>query len=156
MKIRETPNGFGLFLNQQVQSHDVFDYLLDKCGRADEMIISSFAVTEAYVRRIIRNRHRIENISLFLDFTIASRNPRVTFYAAHNVNRLFLTNNHSKFIYIRSGISYLAIMSNNATNNHRYESGIILSEPVFISEFLAQIEGMKRDSVLFDGKGNSR
>ena len=152
-KITEINSGFGLYLNQQVQSHDVFDYLLDKVERADKMIIGSFAVTEAYVRRIIRNRERIGDITLFLDFTIGSRNPRVTHYAAHNVDRLFLTNNHSKFIYTSgSGMEYLAIMSNNATNNHRYESGIILSDSVFISEFLAQIEGMKNECVLFDGK----
>jgi hypothetical protein len=155
MEITETPNGFGLYLNQQVQSHNVFDFLLDKGGRADEVIISSFAITEAYVRRIIRNRHRIGRVFLFLDFTIASRNPRITLYAAHNVDRLYLANNHSKFIYVKSGVQYLAIMSNNATNNHRFESGIILSDPVFIAEFLKQIEGMKTESVLFDGKGNS-
>ena len=150
MRITETNNGFGLYLNQNVQSHTVFDYLLEKCGGADRMIVSSFAITEAYVRRIIRNRYRIEDITLFLDFTIASRNPRVSAYAAHNVDRLFLTNNHSKFIYInRSGVEYLSIMSNNATNNHRYESGIILSDSVLIAEFLEQIKAMENDCVLF-------
>jgi len=114
------------------------------------MIVSSFAITEAYVRRIIRNRHRINDITLFLDFTIASRNPKISLYAANNVDRLFLTNNHSKFIYIcRSGMEYLSIMSNNATNNHRYESGIILSDSVFIAEFLEQIKAMENDCVLF-------
>jgi hypothetical protein len=153
MKITETPNGFGLYLNQQVQSHTVFDWILEKVVRADKMIIGSFAITEAYVRRIIRNRERITDITLFLDFTIASRNPRVTHYAAHNVDRLFLMNNHSKFIYATgTGQEYLAIMSNNATNNHRYESGIILSDSVFIAEFLKQIEVMQNNCVLFDGK----
>ena len=155
MKITETTNGFGLYLNEEVQSHNVFDYLLDKCGRADKVIVGSFAITEAYVRRIIRNSHRIGNIELFLDFTIASRNPRTTLFASHNVNRLYLTNNHSKFIYMRSGQEYLAIMSNNATNNHRYESGIILSDAVFISEYLKQIEEMKTNCVIFDDKGKT-
>lgn len=153
MKIPEIVNGIGYYLNKQIQSHTVFDYILDKVTRADTMIIGSFAITEAYVRRIIRNRHRIGDITLFLDFTIASRNPRITNFAAHNTDRLFLTNNHSKFIYASvSWMEYLAIMSNNATNNHRYESGIILSDSVFITEFLAQIEVMKNDCVLFDGK----
>jgi hypothetical protein len=40
-------------------------------------------------------------------------------------------------------------MSNNATNNHRYESGIILSDSVFIAEFLEQIKAMENDCVLF-------
>ena len=153
MKITET-DGFALYLNQQVQSHTVFDFLLTKIQRADKIIINSFAVTEAYVRRIIRNRNQITDITLFLDFTIASRNPRGTLYAAHNVDRLFLTNNHSKFIYASgSGKEYLAIMSNNATNNHRYESGIILSNSIVIAEFLCKISEMETNCVLY---GNNR
>ena len=140
-------------MSQQVQSHDVFDYLLEKCGRADTMVVGSFAITEAYVRRIIRNRNRIGEITLFLDFTIASRNPRITLYAARNVDRLYLANNHSKFIHVAgSGAGYLAVMSNNATNNHRYESGIILSDPVFIAEFMQQFETVKTGCVLYNGK----
>lgn len=114
------------------------------------MIVSSFAITEAYVRRIVRNRHRIAEIELLLDFTIASRNPRVTNYAAHNVDRLYLTNDHAKFIYIEKGNQkYVAGMSNNATNNHRFEFGFILSDMELIAEFAIAIEEMKKQSVLF-------
>jgi hypothetical protein len=150
MKIAETNSGIGWYLNNETQSHNVFDYLLEKCNGADRIIVSSFAITEAYVRRIIRNRHRIAEIELLLDFTIASRNPRVTNYAANNVDRLFLTNNHAKFIYIEKGDEkYVAGMSNNATNNHRFEFGYILSDPELISDFAIAIEEMKKHSVLF-------
>jgi len=122
-------DGFAMYLNQQVQSHNVFDYLLERAGHAERMIISSFAITEAYVRRIIRNREHIDKIDLILDFTIASRNPRITMYAAQNVDNLYLVNNHSKIIYVESrGQSMAAVMSNNATNNHRFESGVIISD----------------------------
>lgn len=118
-----------MYLNRQVQSHTVFDYMLQKMGHVDRMIISSFAITEAYIRRIIRNRHLIGHITLILDFTIASRNPRISLFAAKNVDELYLVNNHSKIIYVESnGRSMAAIMSNNATNNHRYESGIIIQD----------------------------
>ena len=145
-------NGLAPFLSKQVQSHDVFDFLLDECGRADKMIISSFAITEAYVRRIIRNRHRIDHLTLFLDFTIASRSPRLTMYTAHNVDELYLTNNHSKTIYLACGErQLLAVMSNNATNNHRYESGLVVSSGEVISHFMEQYSQMKNDSVRWDG-----
>jgi hypothetical protein len=122
-------DGFAMYLNQQVQSHNVFDYLLERAGHAERMIISSFAITEAYVRRIIRNREHIDKIDLILDFTIASRNPRITMYAAQNVDNLYLVNNHSKIIYVETrGQSMAAVMSNNATNNHRFESGVIISD----------------------------
>jgi hypothetical protein len=145
-------NGLAPFLSKQIQSHDVFDFLLDECGRADKMDISSFAITESYVRRIIRNRDRIGHLTLFLDFTIASRSPRMTMYAAKNVDELYLTNNHSKTIYITGqGREYLAVMSNNATNNHRYESGLVCSSPEVICHFLEQYRQMKNDSVKWDG-----
>lgn len=154
MKIPETSNGFALFLNQQVQSHHVFDTLLNKVKRADKMIISSFAVTEAYVRRIIKNRYRINQLTMFLDFTIASRNMGITCFAGSNVDELYLVNNHSKTIWVQSddGAQYLAVMSNNATNNHRFECGFICSDPEIINLYLSQLEQMKLESVLFDGR----
>lgn len=155
MNLPEINNGFGLYLSQQIQSHHVFDGLLEKVGRADKMIISSFAVTEAYVRRIIKNRHRINHISLFLDFTIATRNMDIACFAGANVDELYLVNNHSKTIWVKSeesGCQYLAVMSNNATNNHRFECGFICDNAAVIGQYLAQLEQMKLESVLFNGK----
>lgn len=136
------------FLSKQVASHHVFDFIINEMQCADKMIISSFAITEFYVRRLIRNQCRISSITLFLDFTIASRNPRVTKFAALHVDQLFMTNNHSKTIYARnSSTEMLAVMSNNATNNLRYESGIIFRDHDLIPQFLKQYETMKSDSV---------
>ena len=129
-------NDLAFFLSNNIQSHNVFDALLLKCERADKMIISSFAITDAFVRRIIRNQDKITDLTLILDFTIASRSPRLTHFASLNVTRLLLTTNHSKTIYIQSGdLEYLAVMSNNATQNHRYESGIITSQKEVIAQY---------------------
>ena len=136
------------FLSNQVASHHIFDFVIDELKSADFMIISSFAITDHYVRRLIRNRGRISRITLFLDFTIASRNARITDFASRNVEELFLTNNHSKTIYaINRDAEMLAVMSNNATNNKRYESGIIFKNHPIISEFRKQYDTMKADSV---------
>ena len=93
-------DGYALYLNQHVQSHHVFDYMLDKIGGADKIIISSFAITEHYIRRIIRNRNRIGRVELVLDFTIATRNKSILLFAGKNTDAIYLTNNHSKVIYI--------------------------------------------------------
>ena len=136
------------FLSNQVASHHVFDFIINEMKSADIMIISSFAITDQYVRRLIRNSGRISRITLFLDFTIASRNPRVTQFAASNVTELFLTNNHSKTIYAKNAdTEMLAVISNNATNNLRYESGIIFRNHNLIAGFKNQYETMKSDSV---------
>ena len=145
-------NGIAPFLSNQIQFQDVFDFMLDDCGRADKMVISSFAISEALVRRIIRNRHRIDHLTLYLDFTIASRNPRMTMFAAKNVDELYLTNNHSKTIYTSgNGKEYLAVISNNATNNHRYECGLVIRSREVISYFREQYNQMKNDSVKWNG-----
>lgn len=114
------------------------------------MIISSFAITDKQVRRLIRSSHQVDSITLFLDFTIASRNARVTQFAATNVDELYLTNNHSKTIFASNpGNSILAVMSNNATNNQRYESGFIFRNHDLIRDYVEHYEKMKADSVIW-------
>ncbi len=127
-----------------MQSHHVFDEMLEVIKRADETFISSFAINEAYVRRIIRNRDVLGHVTLVLDFTVASRHARKTNYAGHNVDQLLLTNNHSKIIYMANHLDkVLSISSNNATNNQRYECGLLLRNHPAIDDFLYQINKMK-------------
>ena len=143
-------NDIAVRLSQDVQSHDVFDYILDACERADKMIIGSFAMNEAYVRRIIRNRERISSIEVFLDLTVADRSPSNTIYVSENVDVLYLVNNHSKFIYCRGEKEMLAVMSNNATNNHRFEFQVVIRDVEIIADFLRQYELMKAESLYYD------
>lgn len=141
-------NQVGFYLSPVVQSHHVFDLMLHEIERADETIMSSFAITESYVRRIIRNRKHLGKVILFLDFTVASRNPVNTNFAALNVDELLLTKNHSKTIYMRSkSAEMLAIMSNNATNNQRFESGVIFKDHPAIRLYLDQVQIMKDAAV---------
>lgn len=153
-KLRWLNNGTAPFLSKEIQSHDVFDFMLDELKRADKVVISSFAITEAYIRRLIKNSKRIGHVTLFIDVTIGTRNPRLTAYASMNVNELYLLNNHSKTIYMHvAGKELLAIMSNNATNNHRYESGIVFSDPDIIAQFVKQYDTMKAESCDYDNHG---
>lgn len=140
----------GFYLSPRVQSHHVFDAMLNQLQRADDLIISSFAVNDQYVRRIINHRQLISHITLILDFTVASRNPAITDFASANVDLLLLTSNHSKTIYMRSGNEQmLAVMSNNATNNARFESGIILHNHPSIAHYLTAIDHLKQRSVVW-------
>lgn len=142
-------NDIAIKLSREVQSHNVFDYILDECQRADKMIIGSFAMNEAYVRRIIRNRERISSIEVFLDLTVADRSPANTIYISENVDTLFLIQNHSKFIYCKGKKEMLAVMSNNATNNHRYEVQVLTTNKHAIEGFLDYYETMKTESIRY-------
>jgi hypothetical protein len=137
-----------IYLDNKIQAHHIFDKMLQELINVDQAIISSFAITEPWVRRLIRHRADIKHITLFLDFTVASRKPLNTDYAARNVDELLLTRNHSKTIFMSSGNKrLLALISNNATNNQRYESGVIFSDHPAINFYLQEIETMKSDSV---------
>lgn len=142
-------NDIAIKLSRDVQSHEVFDYILDECERADKLIIGSFAMNEAYVRRIIRNRERISLIEVFLDLTVADRSPGNTIYVSENIDALYLTTNHSKFIYCKGHKEMLAVMSNNATNNHRFEVQVFIRDSRAIAEFLLQYEQMKAESLFY-------
>lgn len=141
-------NSIAIYLDNKIQAHHIFDDMLAEVGQADELIISSFAITEAWVRRLIRNRSQLNHITLILDFTVASRKARNTNFAAANVDELFLTKQHSKTIYMRSGANkMLAIISNNATNNQRFESGVIFRNHIAIEIYLQKIAVVKTESV---------
>ena len=122
-----------VYVNDSLNSHDIFDYLMDRCEGADRLFVSSFAITETYIRRFIKNRYRINHITLLLDFTVATRQSRNTYFASQNVDELLLCNNHSKIILIEN--KAVAIMSNNATDNSRFESGMVSFSPEVIQTY---------------------
>lgn len=133
-----------IFLSNNIQAHHIFDYMLEELTGDLKIIVSSFAITEPWVRRLIRSRDRVTHITLFLDFTVASRKPRNTEYTAQNVDELWLTNNHSKTIFMDNGSDrILSMMSNNATNNRRFESGVLFKNHPSIEIYLHYIELMK-------------
>ncbi len=140
---------FAPYLNNRVQSYHVFDFLLDHCQGADSMYVSSFAITDVYVRRIIQQRERIKHITLVLDFTFASRNPRVLLYAAHQVDEVYLTNNHSKVLLIRGQKDAVSISSNNATNNVRYEAGMITCNPTLVDFYESEMKKLIDNSLRY-------
>lgn len=140
-------NDTGLFLSRELSWHHVFDLVMDEAGEATDIIISSFAITDKQVRKIVRRAGSEAAVTLILDFTIASRNARITDFASRNVTKLLLTNNHSKTIYAKGKTGeVLAVMSNNATNNRRYECGIIFRNHPVIQAYKHQFETMKADS----------
>lgn len=137
-----------IYVNNQLNSHDIFDYLIDKCEGADRLFVSSFAITDTYIRRFIKNRYRIKHITLLLDFTVATRQSRNTYFASKNVDELHLTNNHSKIILIED--KAVAIMSNNATDNSRFECGFVSFNSEMISKYTELIKTMLNETILYE------
>lgn len=143
-------DNLAFYLSKEVQSHHVFENMLEHIERADELIISSFAINEQWIRRLIRYRDVIKHITLILDFTFASRNPAIANFAAANCDLLLLTANHSKTIFLRRNTDQmLAVMSNNATSNQRYESGVIMRNMPAIDIYCESLPQLKINAVVW-------
>jgi len=137
-----------VYVSNRLNSHDIFDYLIEKCEGADRLFVSSFAITETYIRRFIKNRSRIKHITLLLDFTVATRQTRISYFAYKNVDEFYICNNHSKIILIEN--KAVAIISNNATDNSRFESGIISFDPEVIQTYSELIKTMLHNAKRYE------
>lgn len=145
-KISWLKDGFAPFLDK-VQSHHVFDFCLDYVGRADECIISSFAINEAFVRRLIKNRDHIGKTVLIWDSNMAAKNIEKLLFAAKNTDKLLLANNHSKVLYMASAEKQcVAVSSVNTTGNYRYEGGFITSDVDLVNFYKSKLDNIIENS----------
>jgi len=148
-KINWINNDFAPFLDK-VQSHHVFDFCLNYVERADECIISSFAINEAFVRRLIKNRDHIGAITLIWDSNMAVQNVSKLLFAHKNTNKLYLANNHSKVLYMANkSRQCVAVSSVNTTGNYRYEGGFITSNPELTEFYKTKLDNLIADSKLW-------
>jgi len=133
---------------EKTGSRDVFERMIDKTQRADEVIVCSFAVDENFLRRLTKAREKIGKLTLILDFTLARRNRTRLIRAAELADELYCGNTHAKLFLIRSAeYSAVCALSANATTNYRYECGTILADRESIEVAENLIEKMKKDCV---------
>ncbi len=145
-KIEWLCDGFAPFLDK-VQSHHVFDFCLNYVERADETIISSFAINEGFVRRLIKNRVRLGNLTVIWDSNMAVQNIGKLLFAAKNTDALLLANNHSKVIYMaNSQKQCVAVSSVNTTGNYRYEGGLVTSDAALVGFYKHKLDNIKATS----------
>lgn len=145
-KISWLKDGFAPFLDK-VQSHHVFNFCLDYVERADECIISSFAINEGFVRRLIKNRDRLGNLTVIWDSNMAIQNIGKLLFAAKNTDSLYLANNHSKVLYMANAEKQcVAVSSVNTTGNYRYEGGFITTDSDLVNFYKSKIDNLILDS----------
>lgn len=133
--IIELDSQTAVYFSRNVESHDVLTYIMSRIGKADKLFISSFAVSDNFNRKIANIRKDVGELIVLLDFTIATRKKANTIFIANMSDQLFLTRNHSKVIASLGSQKAIAIISNNATENHRVESGFISFNPDFVNAY---------------------
>ena len=122
--------------------------MLTKAGRADELTICSFAMAEAFARRLLQVRSKIGRLVIVLDFTIAQRHRRTLLFLHEVADEIYLCNTHAKMILVESAdYTAAALMSANATMNYRYECGYITTQIYDIIDIKRQLEEMKANAV---------
>ena len=144
-KIYWLNDGFAPFLST-VQSHHVFDFCLNYVNRADATVISSFAINEAFVRRLVKNRDRLGHVTVLWDVTMATRNIQTLMFLAKNVDAVHLVPNHSKMIWMQGEKECVAISSVNTTGNYRNEGGLVTSDPTLIDFYKTNLQIIINDS----------
>ncbi|MDR1984088.1 MAG: hypothetical protein LBQ28_04625 [Prevotellaceae bacterium] len=126
----------------------IVNTLISKVERADKLTICSFAVAEAFARKLLRERSKIKHLTLMLDFTIAKRHRSNLLFLEQVADEIYLCNTHAKLVLLESpDVSGVAVMSANATMNLRYECGFISYEKNLIDTVINDLNNMKQNAI---------
>jgi hypothetical protein len=133
---------------KKTDAWSILNTLLAKVERADKLIICSFAIAEAFARKLLRERNKIEHLTLILDFTIAKRHRSNLLFLEQVADEIYLCNTHAKLVLLESkDLSGVAVMSANATMNLRYECGFISTDKNHINAIKNDLETMKQNAI---------
>jgi hypothetical protein len=133
---------------RKTDAWSIVNSLLRNVERADKLTICSFAMAEAFARKLLRERSKIANLTLLLDFTVAKRHRNNLLFLENVADEIYLCNTHAKLVLLESdGFSGVAVMSANATMNLRYECGCISYEKHLIDCIINDLEEMKKNAI---------
>ena len=139
-KINWLNGEFAPFLDK-VQSRHVFDFCLKYVERADECIISSFAINEGFIRRLLKHRDLCGELTVIWDVNMAQSNAANLLFLSKQTDALYLTSNHSKVIYMANAEKQcVAVSSVNTTGNYRYEGGFVTCNPDLVNYYKLKLD----------------
>lgn len=133
---------------KKTDAWSIVNTLLGKVDRADKLIICSFAIAEAFARKLLRERSKIAHLTLILDFTIAKRHRSNLLFLEQVADQIYLCNTHAKLVLLESkDLSGVAVMSANATMNLRYECGFISTDKNHINAIKNDLEDIIQNAI---------
>jgi hypothetical protein len=140
-------NNRHIFL-RKTSAWDVVGTLLENAKRAEELTLCSFAMAEAFARKLLRERNKIDRLVVLLDFTIAQRHRSNLLFLQRVADEIYLCHTHAKMILVESkNYTAAALMSANATMNYRYECGYITTSQEDVILLKNDLNAMKNDAV---------
>jgi phosphatidylserine/phosphatidylglycerophosphate/cardiolipin synthase-like enzyme len=132
--------------------HELLAWCLKKTGPA-AVIVSSFSLSEAAIRSFVNliDDGLITSLKCLFDLS-TKKNKFDLLMFAHNVSgRIYLNSNHSKIMIIQNENNHVVINSSaNLTVNRRYESGVIITDPLLAKGYIDTINYIIDESVLLN------
>jgi hypothetical protein len=139
------------FYTDKIQLFDVIEILLCQLnGTCHTLFLTSFSVSEEFIRKIYRFRRDmyIAKVILLLDTKAAMKVSKLLPFARKVFDEVYLTNNHGKVILFDAGTQQISVCtSQNQTRGNRRESTVITTDAGCYRSFLTEIIEMTQVGV---------
>lgn len=126
--VKENP--LQAFVTDKFQLFDSLEVILREIGAVD-LVITSFSVSEEFIRKIhlFRERGLIRSCSVVIDTKAAAKVSQLLNFAGNVFDNVYLGNNHSKIVLMAGDhVSVSIITSQNLTRGNRMESTVITTD----------------------------
>ena len=116
------------FYTDKFQLFDIIEVVLSQVNHCKRLTLTSFSISEEFVRKIFRFREQFElnSVDLFLDTKAATKVSKLNLFIKNTFDEVYLTNNHGKVFDSDPCVSICT--SQNQTRGNRKESHIILTD----------------------------
>ncbi|GHU77534.1 hypothetical protein FACS189414_4780 [Bacteroidia bacterium] len=138
------------FYTDRIQLFDVMNVLLHQLNdRCRTLYITSFSISEEFIRKIVRFRSEMQIgcIVLLLDTKAAAKVSKLLPFTRNVFDKVYLTNNHGKVILFDAGTKISICTSQNQTRGNRREATIITTDAGCYNSFLNEIETMIKTGI---------
>lgn len=133
------------FYTDKFQLFDSIQIILEQLGgKCDTLYMTSFSVSEEFIRKIWRFRQEmhLDRVVLLLDYKAALKVNKLLHFAKNVFDEVILTSNHGKVILFDSSLQVSICTSQNQTRGNRRESTIITTDRECYRAFLEEIKNM--------------
>mgnify|MGYP001226910606 CR=1 FL=1 len=137
------------FYTDKFQLFDIIEVVLSQLGFCNQVVITSFSISEEFLRKIYRFREKYKpgRIVLIRDTKAAAKVQKLNLFLKNSFDEVWLTNNHGKVVLFDSSIRVSICTSQNQTRGNRKESHLISTcDEVFYS-FYNSVDEMKQIAV---------
>ena len=138
------------FYTDRLQLFDLIEALLHQLdGACSRLFLTSFSVSEEFIRKIYRFRREmpISQAVLLLDAKAAAKVSKLLPFARSVLDEIYLCNNHGKVVLFDAATKISVCTSQNQTRGNRRESTLVTTAPGCYHTFLEAINEMMKTGI---------